>query len=156
VDLIDRNLEAFCGLYCGSCPVRLKRKDDWLYQAVRERFAEKDEDLLCRGCRSDVLSASCRDCEKRDCAVAKGLDSCASCPEMPCDRLNSFRLPHAAEIVPNLEALRDRGHEAWLTEQAKQWRCAQCGRAGSWYERVCTDCGATLPAGHEPLSDKAF
>lgn len=153
--MTDRNLEAYCGLYCGACPVYLQRTDNWIFRAVRERFAETDADLVCHGCRSDVLSISCRDCPKRDCAKAKGLDSCAACPEMPCDKL-TFRLPHAAEIIPNLEALRARGSATWLAEQAAQWRCPSCGRTGSWYECVCADCGAELPAGHEPLSEKAF
>jgi hypothetical protein len=152
----DRSLEATCGLYCGACPLLLQRKDDWIYRAVRARFAEKDEDLLCHGCRTDVLSISCRDCPKRACAKGRGLDSCAACPEMPCKWYAAFRLPHGAEIVPNLEALRDRGSDVWLREQAGRWRCATCGRAGSWYERVCPDCGAALPAGHEPLGEDPF
>lgn len=148
--MTDRNLEAHCGLYCGACPVLLVRRDDRLYQAVREHFAAPDEDLLCRGCRSDVLSISCRECPKRDCAKSKGLDSCSACPDMPCDLQKNFRLPHASEILPNIEALRDRGFSTWLAEQAEHWRCATCGRTGSWYERVCSDCGAALPAGHRP------
>jgi len=145
--MVDRNLEAYCGLYCGACPVLLKREDDAIHRAVREHFDAEPEDLFCRGCRSDVLSVSCRDCAKRDCAQQRGLDSCATCPEMPCDKL-TFRLPHASEIVPNLEALRDRGSHAWLAEQAKHWQCPSCGHTGSWYERICAQCGTELPAGH--------
>ena len=150
--MTDRTAEAYCGLYCGACPVLLKREQDVIYRAVREHWSASTEDLDCLGCRSEVLSVSCRDCPKRDCAQARGLDSCATCPEMPCDKL-TFRLPHAAEIVPNLTALRDHGPSVWLEQQEAKWRCPSCGRMGSWYERSCPDCGAMLPAGHEPPSE---
>ena len=146
--MTDRSHEAYCGLYCGACPVLLQRKADWLYRAAREDYAETEADLLCKGCRSDVISVSCRDCPKRDCAQSKGFDSCAACPDMPCGLL-SFRLPHGAEMVPNLKALRDRGSEAWLAEQVDRWRCVSCGRTGSWYEQTCSECGAPLPSGFE-------
>ncbi len=152
----QQDFEAVCGLYCGACPVRLQRTDDWIYQWVREHFKAEDKDLVCHGCRTDVLSVSCRECPKRDCAQTKGFDSCAVCPEMPCDKLQGLDLGHGAEIIPNLEALRARGSAAWLAEQAEKWRCPSCGRVGSWYERICADCGTDLPAGHDqPLMDES-
>ena len=146
--MTNRNLEAYCGLYCGSCPVYLKEFDSSLVQAVLEHFECSEADLDCHGCRAETISLSCRDCDRRDCAQSKGFDSCSACPEMPCDLQKNFRLPHASEILPNLEALRDRGSSTWLAEQAEQWRCTTCGRIGSWYEQACPDCGGALPAGH--------
>ncbi|MFC2078788.1 DUF3795 domain-containing protein [Candidatus Bipolaricaulota bacterium] len=147
--MIDRNLEAYCGLYCGSCPVHLKQFDNWLVQAVLERLKCTEADLDCHGCRAETISLSCRDCDRRDCAQSKGFDSCSTCSEMPCDRMRSYRLPHMSEAVPNLMALRERGSNAWLAEQAEHWACASCSKTGSWYEQVCPQCGTTLASGHQ-------
>jgi len=146
----ERNLEAHCGLYCGACPIYLRQYDGWLVRAVAERVQCETESLRCQGCRSGMVSPSCRDCPRRDCAQAKGFDSCAACPDMPCEWTRNWRLPHGADVVPNLEALRDRGSAAWLAEQADHWRCPSCGKAGSWYERICRQCGTALPSAHEP------
>jgi hypothetical protein len=145
-----RNLEAYCGLYCGACPVYLQQYDGWLVEAIAKYFKCEPTDLRCRGCRSDMVSVSCRDCNRRGCAQSRGLDSCSACPEMPCDRMRQCRLPHMSEAVPNLEALRDRGSGLWLSGQADRWTCPSCGRTGSWYEQVCLQCGTALSSGHEP------
>lgn len=145
----SRNLEAYCGLYCGACPVYLRQHDSWLVQAITEHFNCKVGDLRCMGCRSEMVSISCRDCDRRDCAKSKGFDSCSACPEMPCDRMSNYSLPHMRDAVPNLEALRVRGSNAWLAEQAEQWKCPSCGKTGSWYEQICAQCGTALSSGHE-------
>ena len=149
--MTDRNLEGYCGLYCGACPVHERHRDDPVVRGMRERFDISNDQPLCRGCRSDVLWVSCRDCKIRDCAQSKGSDSCFACSEMPCDRLTQLSAlrPHLVEIFPNLERLRDRGSEAWLAKQADHWLCPSCGRAATWYEQqVCGACGASLPAGY--------
>jgi hypothetical protein len=148
--MADRNLEADCGLYCGSCPVRLKQFDSWLVQAILKHFECAEADLDCRGCRAETISLSCRDCDRRDCAQSNGFDSCSACLEMPCERMRGYLLPHMSEAVPNLEALRERGSEAWLAEQTKHWSCATCGVIVAWDERTCLRCDAPVPSGHEP------
>jgi hypothetical protein len=148
--MTDRHLEGYCGLYCGACPVHERHREDPVVRAMRERFDVGDDQPLCQGCRSDVLWVSCRDCEIRDCAQSKELDSCSKCLEMPCDRLTELRAvrPHLVEIVPNLNRLRDRGSEAWVAEQENHWHCPSCERAATWYEQVCGACGASLAAGY--------
>ena len=145
------NLEASCGLYCGACPVYLRREDDWIVKIVLEQHGLAFDDLYCEGCRSGALSPSCRDCATRDCAKSRGLDSCSGCDEFPCERIFGFGSvrPHGREVMGNLQAIRDRGAAQWLADQAMQWQCTRCGRAGSWYEPVCGACGAKLPAGYD-------
>jgi len=150
----DRSLQAYCGLYCGSCPVHLKQFDNWIVQAILRRFECTEADLDCHGCRAETISLSCRDCDRRDCAQSKGFDSCSPCPEMPCERMQGYRLPHMSEAVPNLQALRERGSEAWLAEQAKHWTCPSCGKTVSWYEQVCLQCGSALASGHQKPAPK--
>ena len=152
--MASRNAEASCGLYCGACPVYLKRGHDWIVKKVLEEHGMALEDLHCDGCRADVLSPSCQHCTTRDCAKRKGLGSCSHCSEMPCERIfgcGTVR-PHGVEIVGNLMFLRDKGSGAWLTAQDAQWRCKSCGHVGSWYERTCEQRRAQLSAGYEVKS----
>ena len=149
--MTNRNLEAYCGLYCGACPLYLKRADDWIVKVVLEEHGLAFEDLHCEGCRTDTLSPSCQNCAVRDCAKSKGLDSCSGCDELPCERITGFGTvrSHGGEVVGNLEAIQDHGSRKWLADQAAQWQCSNCGRGGSWYEITCGECGAHLPAGYE-------
>jgi hypothetical protein len=149
--MTNRNREAFCGLYCGACPVYLNRTDSWIVKVVMEQHGIAIEALRCEGCRSGTLSPSCRDCPVRDCAKSKGLDSCSACPEMPCEWISGFspERPHGKERVGNLRFLREHGPDAWLDHQAAQWTCTQCGRVASWYETTCAQCGSDLPVGYE-------
>ena len=146
-----RNLEAYCGLYCGACPVYLKREDDWIVKIVLEEHELAFEDLHCEGCRTDTLSPSCRNCAVRDCAKSKGLGSCSGCDGLPCKRIAGFGTvcSHGGEVIANLKSIRDHGSEKWLTDQVTQWQCSTCGYVGSWYERTCGECGTPLPAGYE-------
>jgi Protein of unknown function (DUF3795) len=85
--ITDRKLEAFCGLYCGACPVYLNRADDWIVKIMLEEHGVTFDDLHCEGGRTDTLSPSCQKCVVRDCAKSKGLDSCSGCGELPCVRM---------------------------------------------------------------------
>ncbi len=151
---MNRNLEAYCGLYCGACPVYLHRENDWIVKTVLNQQGLTIDELHCEGCRSDILSPSCQDCKTRDCAVQRGLDSCSACEQLPCDRILVFGSdrPHGLEVMGNLIALHDHGSEVWLDREAVRWACTRCGRAGSWYESVCPQCGEGLPSGHQPTS----
>jgi hypothetical protein len=145
-----RHLEAFCGLYCGACYFYLTGQRGTLAETAASR-GRTIEDTLCHGCRTHVLSSSCRLCAVRDCAKARGLTSCSECEDMACgeiQRMAALR-PHLVEIVGNLERLRRAGSAAWIAEQAAHWACPSCGTPGSWYETACTHCGASLPAGYE-------
>jgi len=150
--MVDRSVEAFCGLYCGACPVYLKREGDWIVRHVLKEHALSMETLHCEGCRTDMLSPSCQHCVVRDCAKQKGLDSCSQCAEMPCEGIAGFGSgrSHGCEVIGNLTFLRDNGSKAWLASQAAQWQCPMCGRVGSWYETTCSQCGTALPAGYDP------
>ena len=105
------------------------------------------KDLACKGCLSDVVSISCRECKIRDCAFAKGLTRCSECHEFPCDLVKSFNddgLPHHAEVLKNIERQKEFGIDAWIEEQDKRWRCPGCSAETDWYAGKCLQCGAEL------------
>jgi len=143
-------LDAYCGLYCGSCVLYLATRRGELSKAS-VTFGVPAEGLRCDGCRTRILAVSCRDCRIRACATAKGRVSCAGCPETPCALLRELqgRLPHLGEIVDNLQRIATIGAESWCDEQAARWRCPSCRRPTEWYETTCGSCGTPVPAGYK-------
>ncbi len=148
-------LDAYCGLYCGACLIYQSTRTGDL-AAAAAALGRPEEGLACDGCRSNRVTAACRACWYRDCPTGKGYTSCAECPEMPCDALESLetRRPHLVEIVDNLRALRAQdnasGHARWCAGQGKRWTCPSCGKATWWYETTCAACGAAVPSGYAP------
>ncbi len=67
----DKNLVAYCGLYCGACKMYLKDK--------------------CPGCQQNEKASWCK---ARKCCIENGYASCADCAEfadpMQCKDFNNF------------------------------------------------------------------
>jgi len=67
----DKNLVAFCGLYCGACKAYLKEK--------------------CPGCRESAKRSWCK---VRACCTEHGFATCADCKEyadpVGCRKFNNF------------------------------------------------------------------
>ena len=108
---------AFCGLTCAACPALFASQR--LTMDERQRVADqwskeynasiRAADVDCAGCtaREGVHVGHCSVCEIRRCGMAKGLSSCAVCPELGCPKLEGFfKLVPAAR--DNLMALRAR------------------------------------------------
>jgi hypothetical protein len=97
-------LAAPCGLYCGICSD---------FDAGR-----------CTGCT--VGEPYDESCDIIRCARGRKLETCASCPELPCTLLIQFtadpiwrtHLP----CIENLRRQREIGQKAWLEEQAAYWK----------------------------------
>lgn len=68
--IADKDLIAFCGLYCGACPSYLKGK--------------------CPGCKDNIKASWCK---IRQCCNENNLQSCADCKSvelMECRKFNNF------------------------------------------------------------------
>jgi Protein of unknown function (DUF3795) len=91
---------AYCGLDCDKCPAFLATQNGdmeelavvaarWSSATGREITAEN---ILCDGCRSggERINTFCSVCEIRECAVGRGIETCASCEEYACERLSGF------------------------------------------------------------------
>ena len=67
----DKNLIAYCGLYCGACKAYLKEK--------------------CNGCAKHTKAAWCK---VRSCCIGNSYSSCAECKEFDnvnqCRKFNNF------------------------------------------------------------------
>jgi len=138
--------ESFCGLYCGACEVLRANKEDRV-EATATAWGMKPEDLICHGCKSEVNSFYCRDCEIKDCATRKGVEFCGDCADFPCQFLLDLQKdehPHHAVILKNMDRIKEIGLDDWLKEQKKRWSCERCETETSWYAKVCKCCGAEL------------
>jgi hypothetical protein len=106
---------SFCGLDCQVCPaliatrtnddaLRAKTATEWSAQFHAEI---KAADIRCSGCSSPTGPRfhHCSECEMRNCAIKRKLESCALCDEYPCDKLAGLHqaVPDARK---NLDAIR--------------------------------------------------
>ena len=99
---MDNKLIACCGLNCGTCEARKATidNDDELRREVSRKWCEMNhtdqitpDTINCMGCRADGIKfAYCEYmCEIRKCAVSKGFQTCAECPDKClCEKLAPF------------------------------------------------------------------
>jgi hypothetical protein len=91
---------AYCGLVCTSCPqyIATQNDDDIAREQIAKQIAEKfglyykPEEINCDGCLSSGgrLIAFCNTCEVRKCGIAKSVENCSTCDNLPFDKLNKF------------------------------------------------------------------
>lgn len=102
----DKNLVAFCGLYCGACKAYLREK--------------------CPGCGENKKAGWCK---VRACCLEHGFASCAECREFPdplrCRMFNNFISKVFAVIFRSdrracVMRIREIGPEAYAAEMADQ------------------------------------
>ncbi len=141
--LLNNELIAYCGLYCGACSFKVgyDENDRAHIECIPDKY-EKFRHmplLFCPGCR---LDNQCGGCDIKDCAEEKKLDDCSQCDQFPCQKLRAFNndgIPHHSESIANLKKLRQIGPEKWITLQEKRWKCG-CGTRYSWYLKRCKTC----------------
>lgn len=133
---------AYCGLYCGACPLYLATRAGTLDSLVSHGMGA--EHLRCLGCRSEKVSVYCLNCSLKKCAAGQGLVSCADCADFPCRALRAFErdgVPHHRGVVDALQECRAAGLEAWLRAQAARNTCVGCGGPLSFHDERCPACG---------------
>lgn len=102
---MSREMIAYCGLNCITCPIYLATREknpekqrqqrQQIVIAIKEYLGEEKriEDITdCDGCKAQDgrLYSDCRKCQIRKCAGGKGLENCAYCSEYPCEKLSKF------------------------------------------------------------------
>lgn len=100
-----KELVAYCGLTCKSCPIywagreqdkeKKRRMKEKIAQLCKEHygFDLSPEDITdCDGCRTEgeKLFSGCLACEIRKCARQREFETCAHCPEYVCDKLRKL------------------------------------------------------------------
>jgi hypothetical protein len=148
------HLVAVCGTYCGACPMYINNQpgDKQKRKEMFERYAGRPmnmnlENLVCDGCLSDGhLAGHCKNCKMRLCATDKpDVTRCSDCPDFPCSRVTDFGNDgklHHAELLDNLRNLQKMGIKDWAKIEQERWTCPKCSNPLSWYDAVCSNCGA--------------
>ena len=128
--------DAFCGLYCGACP---------LYQMSVK--AEDPSQIKCLGCKSDKVADHCAKCQMKTCATAKNLSSCGECDQFPCEKTEQFHRSGrdmALVAEKNCYQIRKEGYSSWLQDQPQRWICTKCGSSFSFRDETCPNCNADV------------
>jgi len=107
-----KDLIACCGIDCEICDARIATLNN--DNELREKTARKwrvmynvptitVESINCMGCRTDGAKiAHCNDCEIRNCAKAKGFETCGDCKELDTCRIVGFVLQNVSGTRDNL------------------------------------------------------
>jgi hypothetical protein len=150
---MEPRFDAYCGLYCGSCTAFMATKENTVKE-LAARWRKEEDDVRCRGCKSDTVASFCRTCGLKACARQKGLEFCFQCEDYPCDRLDEFRnnaqYPYHIEVYDYLQTIKQYGVGYWLEAMKSRWSCAACGREHDWFTPVCPACGGRLNTYKKP------
>lgn len=118
-----------CGINCGTCSVRLRKKNP------------------CGGCRSAGFKPKhCSNCSIKNCEYLSvtGLQLCYKCKIFPCRRLKQFdyryRKNYKFSLIFNLKEMQRLGINAFLDNEAVKWKCPVCGNAMSVHKDKCLVC----------------
>ena len=134
--MVDNNLAAPCGIYCGACRQYLLWKKDLL--------EERGYKMGCKGCR--IRNKNCAFI-RRDCPALKKkeLDYCYECEQFPCQKLQKidslYQERYSVNMVENLKRIEEIGVEQWLQEQKELYTCPECGGEICIHDAECYDCG---------------
>jgi len=101
--IADKNLVAYCGLYCGACSSYLKGK--------------------CKGCKENIKASWCK---TRSCCIDNNYSSCADCEKMEfmeCKKFNNFFSKIIGIILRSdrpacIRRIKEIGHEQFAVEMA--------------------------------------
>jgi hypothetical protein len=134
--MVENNLAAPCGIYCGMCRQYLALKKDLL--------EEKGLKWGCQGCR--IRHKNCTFI-RRDCAPLRKneIAFCYECEKFPCQNLKKidkiYRERYSVYLIENLKRIKEIGVEKWLQEQKELYRCPECGGEICIHDVECYDCG---------------
>ena len=141
----ESKLGAFCGLYCGACPLYLT--------SIKAKDSSK---VVCLGCKSDKLAEHCLKCAIKDCAAAKNLNSCGECDQFPCEKTKPFHNSDkdmAKVAEKSCYRIRQTSYFAWTKEQVGRWTCKNCGSAFSFSDETCPSCKTDVYSCKEEATD---
>jgi len=134
--MVNNNLAAPCGIYCGACRQYLLWKKDLL--------EERGYKIGCKGCR--IRNKNCTFI-RRDCPALrkKELEFCYECDKFPCKKLQKidthYQEKYSVNMIKNLKRIEEIGVEAWLQEQEELYTCPKCEGEICIHDAECYDCG---------------
>ncbi|MDD5458262.1 MAG: DUF3795 domain-containing protein [Phycisphaerae bacterium] len=120
-----RKLVGACGNYCGKCSdyIAYVTKDSELKKKVAEEIKKQfgmdisPEKIACEGCWGDIHNAwaASLECKIRQCALTKGILTCAECDSFPCKTYNE-QFDNHSQQAKNINSIKQIGIDSWLLE----------------------------------------
>ncbi len=145
--MVNKNLVAPCGLYCGVCGVYVasSQGDEKLKAKMAGAYGVTVDQVQCGGCMSDYLFVYCQSCGIRSCAGEKGYEGCHQCGDFACDLIEAFPVPEGKRVIlQEVPRWREMGTEAWVADMEQSHQCGFCGQPHIRGARRCRSCGETL------------
>jgi len=132
---MEKELIAPCGMNCALCVSYLAMKGDLKKKGFSKSY--------CAGCLP--RGKNCAFMKKQCHLLGEGLVRfCYECQEFPCRRLKGldkrYRTNYHMSMIENLENIRDKGMEQFLSEQEEKWRCPECGGTICCHNGLCFQC----------------
>jgi len=140
----NASLLGICGVYCGACTTyRAYNDNDQELFDLEIKMGMPPDEIICRGCRSELVNKWCSRCKFRKCIRDKRVTNCFECKQFPCKKLIDFSKtrPHRTLGLRNLMQLKETKIDDWLRQQKKRWTCLSCGKKLHWYSDKCPKCG---------------
>jgi len=141
------NPDSFCGLYCGACVRYLSTKNERINSLAIDSGLSP-EAFQCTGCKTNQVSRRCKSCTIRECAIERGLDSCANCVEYPCTNLRLLHHNNSYcsqfDIIESLNYRKQNGIKSWLMHQRLHWSCPICFAEIGFKDKMCLKCGTVF------------
>ena len=144
--------KSYCSGYCGACPQFIATKNSTIESFAAERDITVDQ-VICKGCKSDVRSEWCKICHLRQCAVERAVDHCGECSDYPCEALsthiNDPNYPYHSMVPQQVIEIKEKGFDVWIAEQHIRWSCAACGAPYTWFDSICLSCSGKTRSWNE-------
>lgn len=131
----NEELIAPCGMNCALCSS---------YQSQKHALKKQGMPMpCCTGCRP--RSKQCAFLKKRCRLIGSGeMNYCYECRDFPCENLlkldKRYQTLYRMSMVANLKDIRDRGIEAFLSQEQQKWQCARCGGTICCHNGLCFHC----------------
>lgn len=131
----DERLIAPCGMNCGLCVAYLGQKNDINKKGLHRTY--------CPGCipRGKHCLHMADSCEKMGSGQVR---FCTECEDYPCSRLKRldkrYRDKYHMSMIANLDEIREKGMDAFLKSQEKNWQCPTCDGTICCHNGLCLSC----------------
>jgi hypothetical protein len=129
------DLIAPCGMNCAICASYLALVNDVKNRGVKMPY--------CAGCRP--RDKKCAFLKKRCSKLLNGeVAFCYECPSFPCESLRTlddrYKSRYRMSMIDNLSYIKEHGMHSFLEEQAKKWKCPNCGEMICCHNGICFNC----------------
>ena len=149
--VINKDLLAPCGLYCGVCAVYIAHRDNntkfkeklvKVYQPITKSL----DDVRCTGCLSKgFVFGYCQTCPIKSCVREKEIEGCFQCEEWPCKIIKRFPIPVGKKVIMRaIPEWRELGTEKWVRKEESRYHCPECNNPLFRGAKRCNKCGNSV------------